>query len=105
MVPLCSRGKISHEVDSIIWYFQPRVGSLDYDTAEIFQRIVDAPVIEQMKLTQEYVNKILVGWEGKTMPSFPTDGNPAQFFSHEERVELLILWKKANALTVEEKKS
>jgi len=105
MVPLCSRGKIIHEVDGIKWHFQPRIGALDYDTSDIFQRIVDANINEQMKLTEDYVNKILLGWEGGSMPPYPADKKPSQLFSHEERVEILIMWKKANSLTVEEKKS
>jgi hypothetical protein len=38
------------------------------------------------------------------MPKYPEDKKPSRMFSQSEKVELIMMWGKANRLTVEEKK-
>jgi hypothetical protein len=105
MIPLCSREKILHEVDGIAWQFKPRIGLLENEVSQIFSDWEKLTIPEQYEKTDAMINKVLVGWSGGNMPKFPEDGNLAALFSQEEKIDLLIMWKDANTLKAEEKKS
>jgi hypothetical protein len=106
MIPLCAREKIFWECDGIKWLFQPKVGTLEYDMSVLFDTIRKDGQDQKTIIaeTDKYFNRIIKGWEGANMPTFNNE-NPAEHFSNDEKIEIILAWAKANSLTNEEKKS
>ena len=107
MIPLCSRDKITIVEDGITWIFNPKIGLLEKELVVAFADADKMTPVDQMEVSDNYIDRILVGWTdaNKKMPAFPADKLPSKFFSQEEKIQLMLLWKRANTLTAEEKKT
>ena len=107
MIPLCSRDKIAIVEDDITWVFNPKIGLLEKELVMAFADTEKMSAKEQMDISDDYIDKILVGWTDnkKRMPNYPEDKKPSKFFSQEEKIQIMLLWKRANTLTAEEKKT
>jgi hypothetical protein len=105
MIPLCAREKIVVDDGEVKYFFRPKIGSLEYDLATLFETIKKDTASERVifEETDELFTAIIVGWQGEGMPAF--DELPASHFSNAEKIRLILAWAKANAIDDEQKKS
>jgi len=102
MIPVSQNEKIDFkDEDGTVWQFKPRTGALEREAVfEILDKdqVSKRDSAEAFKIVADFVNKIVVGWNGKP------DGMPSDVLNHREQVEAIYIWLASGRLTAEEKK-
>jgi hypothetical protein len=107
MIPLCAQEKVSITEDGITWDFKPMDGLLEREFIELFDKGQGLTGLGLKDYLDTFINKILLGWQdvnGK-MPKLEAGRSLASYLQTEEQYKLMLLFRKANTLTTEEKKS
>ena len=105
MIPLSCKDSVEfRDDDGTVYKFKPKTGRLERELCELFSSIENKPALDQINARDSFINKILVGWSGPGLPSFPASA-VADEFGAEQKTRILEMWGKAGDVSVEEKKS
>lgn len=102
MIPVSQREFVEFkDKDGVLFKFRPKSGILEREMFNIFKENIS--VDEKLRLTDEFVDKILLAPEYKDENGEPV--KPSDKLNSQEKQMVLGFWHEANRLAVEEKKS
>jgi hypothetical protein len=107
MIPLSQDEKLVYEdkKSGVKYFFKPLTGSNEQQYNLILSAYKKgAPNEEQVKLLDNIINFILIGWEGPGS-KFPEDGNPSKCFNQKSKDELYLEYLKLSEIGTEEVKN